>query len=50
MWRDGGSFLDLLLADEEVMAAISEADLTAMFDIGYHTKHVDTIFNRVFKE
>jgi adenylosuccinate lyase len=48
IWRDGGSFLDLLLADEEVAAAISEADLTAMFDINYHTKHVDTIFKRVF--
>ena len=48
IWRDGGSFLELLLSDEEVSAAISKEDLTAMFDIGYHTKHVDTIFRRVF--
>ncbi len=48
IWRDGGSFLELLLKDEEVMAAIPKEALTAMFDIGYHTKHVDTIFARVF--
>lgn len=48
IWRDGGSFLDLLFTDEEVMVAISKEDLTAMFDISYHTKHVDTIFKRVF--
>ncbi|MBC8238987.1 MAG: adenylosuccinate lyase, partial [Alphaproteobacteria bacterium] len=50
VWRGEGSFLDLLQADGEVMAAISAAELEAMFDLGYHTKHVDTIFARVFAE
>ena len=27
---------------------LSEAELEAMFDLGYHLKHVDTIFARVF--
>ncbi len=50
VWRGEGNFLDLLQADGEVMAAISKADLEAMFDLDYHTKHVDTIFDRVFNE
>ncbi len=48
VWRGEGNFLDLLKADTEVMAAISGDELEAMFDLDYHTKHVDTIFNRVF--
>ncbi|MDA1101025.1 MAG: adenylosuccinate lyase [Proteobacteria bacterium] len=50
VWRGEGNFLDLLKADADVMAALSEAELAAMFDLGYHTKHVDTIFKRVFAE
>ncbi len=48
VWRGEGQFLDLLKADEEVV--LSNADLEALFDLGYHFKHVDTIFNRVFGE
>ena len=48
VWRGEGQFLELLKADGEVMAALSEAELEAMFDLTYHTKHVDTIFDRVF--
>ena len=48
VWRGDGQFLDLLKADEEVV--LSDADLEALFDLGYHFKHVDTIFNRVFGE
>jgi adenylosuccinate lyase len=32
------------------MAALPAAQLEAMFDLAYHTKHVDTIFERVFAE
>ena len=48
VWRGEGQFLDLLKADEEVV--LSDSDLEALFDLGYHFKHVDTIFNRVFGE
>ena len=48
VWRGEGKFLDLLKADADVMAALSEADLEALFDLHYHLKHVDTIFKRVF--
>jgi adenylosuccinate lyase len=32
------------------MAALSEEEVEAMFDMSHHTKHVDTIFQRVFGE
>ena len=48
VWRGEGDFLDLLKADSDVMAALSIKELQAMFDLDYHTKHVDTIFVRVF--
>ncbi len=48
VWQAGGSFLDHLKADPEVTAQLSAADLEALFDLGYHTRHVDTIFKRVF--
>ena len=48
VWRGEGDFLTLLKADAEVRAALSEAELEEKFDLGYHLKHVDTIFKRVF--
>ena len=48
VWRGEGNFLDLLKQDKEVSALLSDAELEALFDLGYHTKHVDTIFKRVF--
>ncbi|MEO0496897.1 MAG: adenylosuccinate lyase [Pseudomonadota bacterium] len=41
-------FLDELLADEDVRAALDEETIRDKFDLGYHTKHVNTIFARVF--
>jgi adenylosuccinate lyase len=48
VWRGEGDFLSLLNADPEVTAVLSEAEIEACFDLGYHFKHVDTIFRRVF--
>ncbi|MGP9819070.1 adenylosuccinate lyase [Salinarimonas sp. NSM] len=48
VWRGEGDFLTLLKADPEVSAKLSGAELEALFDLGYHLKHVDTIFARVF--
>jgi adenylosuccinate lyase len=50
VWQGGGQLLDLLKADPEVTAKIPAQALDALFDMGYHTKHVDTIFKRVFGE
>ncbi len=50
VWRGEGDFLALLKADKDVVKALSPAELEALFDLGYHIKHVDTIFGRVFGE
>ncbi len=49
VWRGEGNFLDLLKADKEVSAVMKPVELEALFDLGYHTKHVETIFSRVFR-
>ncbi|AHK01690.1 adenylosuccinate lyase [Agrobacterium tumefaciens LBA4213 (Ach5)] len=48
VWEQGADFLEELLGDEEVRAALPESVIREKFDLGYHTKHVDTIFARVF--
>lgn len=47
-WEHGADFLTELKADNEVTSKVPATGLEAMFDLGYHTKHVDTIFKRVF--
>ncbi len=47
-WNGEGNLLDLLKADAEVAKALPAAKLEAMFDLGYHLKAVNTIFERVF--
>ena len=47
-WQEGGDFQSLLAADPEVRKYLSEAEIAANFDLGYHFKAVDTIFARVF--
>ncbi len=48
VWRGEGDFLTLLKADPDVTAKLSASEIEALFDLGYHLKHVDTIFARVF--
>ncbi len=48
VWQHRKDFRELLLADPEVVAALGEEEINEKFDIKYHTKHVDTIFKRVF--
>jgi adenylosuccinate lyase len=48
VWRGQGDFLSLLSADEEVRAYLSEAELAENFNLDYHFKHVDQVFERVF--
>jgi len=50
VWEAGADFMTELLADPEVTAALSVAEIEDKFDLAYHTKHVDTIFARVFGE
>ncbi|NCO17119.1 MAG: adenylosuccinate lyase, partial [Alphaproteobacteria bacterium] len=48
VWEKGADFKTELLADAEVTAALTPTEIEAKFDLGYHTKHVETIFARVF--
>ena len=50
VWRGEGEFLALLKQDKDVRKALSEAELEELFDLGYHLKHTDLIFRRVFGE
>jgi len=50
VWENDADFLTELKADAEVTSQMSVEELTAMFDIGYHTKNIDLIFERVFDE
>jgi len=48
VWEGKGDFLGNLKADTEVTAALPVSEIEALFDLGYHLKHADTIFHRVF--
>ena len=48
VWEQDKDFKTELLRDAEVTAALSAEEIEEKFDLGYHTKHVDTIFSRVF--
>jgi adenylosuccinate lyase len=50
VWERGSDFKSLLGMDPEVAQFLKPAELDALFDLGYHTKHVDTIFARVFDQ
>lgn len=48
VWLEGANFLHLLKDDPDVSKHLNREELCALFDVKYHTKHVDTIFARVF--
>jgi adenylosuccinate lyase len=50
VWHGEGDFQTLLKKDPEVRKYLTDAEISEQFDLGYHLKHVDTIFNRVFGE
>ncbi len=48
VWERGADFQSLLKADKDITAKLPASDIESLFDMKYHTKHVDTIFKRVF--
>ena len=50
VWRGEGDFQALLKKDPDVKKYLSDAEIDEQFDLGYHFKHVDTVFKRVFGE
>lgn len=48
VWEQGKNFLEECEQDKDILKALSKEQLRELFDMNYHTKHVDTIFKRVF--
>ena len=48
VWEKGGSFLENLQNDLNVTQHLDADALAVLFNMAYHTKHVNTIFKRVF--
>ena len=48
VWKGNAAFLNLLKSDRNIGEYLSNDELEELFDLGYHSKHVDTIFRRVF--
>jgi len=48
VWEKNADFLTELSGDKTITKHLKPADLKKLFDVKYHTKHVDTIFKRVF--
>ena len=48
VWESGQQFLDLLKSDTDIKKYLAKDELESLFNLAYHTKHVDTIFARVF--
>ena len=48
VWRGEGQFLDFLKADPNVRPHLTDAEMAELFDLGYHFKNVDRVFERVF--
>ena len=46
VWRGEGDFQTLLKKDPDVKKYLTDAEISEQFDLGYHFKHVDTIFKR----
>jgi adenylosuccinate lyase len=49
-WKEGKNYRALLEADADVAKHLTPKDIDALFDLGQHTRHVDTLFKRVFGE
>src|SRR5438477_565370 len=49
-WDGKGRFADLLKRDTEITRFLEPQTIDGLFDSAYHSKHVDTIFRRVFGE
>jgi adenylosuccinate lyase len=50
VWRGEGVFSELLMADADVRPHLSDPELAELFDLSYHFKHLDTLFERAFAD
>ena len=49
VWNEEGSFYDLIKADKEISTILSKEEIDDIFDLNYHLKHIETIFQRVLE-
>lgn len=50
VWLEGKDFQTLLKADKAIQEHLTENEISALFDMEFHMKHIDTIFNRLFEK
>ena len=50
VWEENKDFYEELIKDEDLKNYLSEKELKSLFDLSYHTKNIDKIFSRVFKD
>jgi len=50
VWEDNQEFKSLVMEDQEIVGSLSKKEIEEIFDLDYHMKHVDTIFDRVFTQ
>jgi len=48
VWESGQDFKELIMEDADICKNLSKKEIEEMFDVNYHLKHVDEIFERVF--
>ena len=48
VWESKGSFLEQLKKDNDVQEILPDNELEKLFDLQYHLKYVDDIFDKVF--
>jgi adenylosuccinate lyase len=48
VWETGKEFKALLQEDPDIRRHLTQEDLDRIFDLDYHLKHVDALFDRVF--
>ncbi len=48
VWETGQEFKNLIMEDQEIGGYLSKTEIEEIFDLDYHMKHVDDIYERVF--
>jgi adenylosuccinate lyase len=48
VWDEGGNFRELILADRDVTARLSNEEIEKVFDVRHYLRNVERIFERVF--
>jgi len=50
VWNREGTFYELIKKDEEIRSILSDDEIDDIFDLNYHLKHIEEIFQRVLEQ